>query len=675
MVNHVPSVAPPGARCQLPRPRCLPLATLLLILTLIALPRPSAAEIEISEEEVMAFIEIVTSETNEALIVEMLRDRAVKAELVGLGETLSSIPYTDWTGAATSYYEGDPVGAQRWSLSGLGKAMAAKATSAGAAFVLGTGSTAAAPIAAGILASVLTEMVIDHYYRAKDLREAKHRDERLGFYEMMLSEFKQQARQQQDQVYSRLREMLVEGPMRMQWAQAVFDDHRAMLNQSQESYRSQYHRVEASVRARYAHMPREGLLLSGTQEDYVDFLIQAEQSYYYRHYSFLQSLRDEMDDLFPELSRSDPVRVSIKALGEPVRFHRGDTFTYVTIEADKHMHWQIAGRVQFADYRDDLKDRLLSVELHTLDYEDLLRTGIYYHEWQVKEDVHAGGLSHFADTLTDTWMMWPTEGEVHVTVKLYLVTDRSVSVHNGHVNDYDAVDKVLLSEDSATITFEEQEGSYASAGARLQLPYTYAVTGAPETSDEQLATAHFEFDSEDDRTLWDGHGLITGTFRWPDERCAFTVADDGLSLAHIEFTTVRDYGNATVQLHFAFRDIPLRYKADLGPHVGHIALFWAKGSDLMARAVSYSAENRYEQTHWDPELRESVTTVVLSTLKDVAWPDGYIVVQLNTYTLADLREKVQRGELSQVEVDEIEQSLDRAARESAELFAEDEGGH
>ncbi len=621
-----------------------------------------------SEDEVREFIEMVNNESTEAVGGEIL-GQALGAGFTGIKEMLSSIAYSDWTGAATAYAEGDPAGAQRWFLSGLAKAVAAKAAATGATVVLGAGT---APVAAGVIAAVLTQVVIDRYYMAKDLHEAEHRTERLAFYQRMLSEFERQSRQQQDLVYALLQELLAEDPPRYGPAKAVFDDHRELLQRSQEPYRLRHQNAESSVRTRYANMPREGWLTSGIQEDYLEFLIQAERTHYYRHFSYLSSLIDEMDKLFPELSRSDPVRVAIHAPQDAVRVPTGDLYATIDAHATMHLHWLISSRSPWENYSEDLQARLLSSGLHSVNYEEMFHNGVYYHEWLVADLVYPGGLSSYGDPLSTGWYMEPSDHEVEVTCRLYLVTDKSVSL-SAEITDHDRLAKVLLSEDTVSITFVESQGGYASVGAKLHLPYSYEATENGVLVEQNTSTARFEFDVED-RTLWNQTRFaLTGTSRWPDEHYSLTVSEDGMALSHLEFSTFRDYGDSTLQMQFSFRNIPLRYKADLGPHAGHLAVFWAKGEDLRSHSVVHSTSARFERTTRDASSGESVLSVILSELKEVSWLEGYVLVQLATHTLAELNTKANDGDLSQAEIDEIEDRLRQASHQIWTLFAEDQG--
>jgi hypothetical protein len=624
-----------------------------------------------SEDEILQFIELVSDESKEAVGGEML-GHALSAGFTGLDEMLSSIPYSDWTGAATAYSEGDPVGAQRWFLSGLAKAVAAKAAATGTTVALGVGSATAAPVAAGVIAAVLTQVVIDRYYIAKDLREEENRAERLAFYQRMFSEFEQQTRQQQDHVYSRLRELLTEDPPRIERAKALFDDHRELLERSQEPYRSKHRSVETSVRTRYANMPREGWLISGIQEDSLDFLIQTEKSYYYRQYSLLASLITEMDQLFPELSRSDPVRVAIQTPQDTVLVPAGDVYAVLDAQATMHLHWLISLRSPWENYSEDLQGRLLSAGLHAHNYEEMFRTGVYYYEWVADDTIHPGGLARFGEPLTTGWYMEPSDHEVEITCKLYLVTDRSVAV-SADIADPARLAKVLLSEDTVSITFEEAQGGYASMRGKLDLPYTYVATESGMVVEEDSGTARFEFEAED-RSLWSQTRFaLTGTFRWPEDHCSLTVSDDGLFLSHLVFSTTRSSGSSTVQMHFSFRDVPLMYKADMGPHAGIRAAFWAKGDALKSCAVDHDVTARFEKETQDTSSGSSGSSVVISELRDVLWSEGYVMIQLSTYTEAEVREKAASGDLSQAEIEELEDRMNQIPRQIWELFAEDEG--
>lgn len=354
-MNHSRSLSISSKRKVRLWPHWRVMLCLLGALALVTLPHTAYAEP--SEEAVLVFLETV-----EGLGGEALRRKAVEAGFDGLGEMISSIPVTDLTGAATAYYEGDAAGTRRWLHSGLAKAIASKAASAGTTVVLGAGATAAAPISAGILAAVMADLAVGHLYTGIDLHEADLRERHRERSRESLSDFQRHWRSIQDQQYAHMSWLLerehIEGA---QWA---FNEHRASLSSWIDWAETRYYEVEVQeYRDTTGTLLGRGLarvtpIVFGNE--FMEFLAAESRSAYYRRHVYLRALRDEWDRLFPELSPFEeagtPSPVSADYPKTVEYRHPYEGHTLVTLE------YAVRGAT-ITDVQRDTDGHILKVEL------------------------------------------------------------------------------------------------------------------------------------------------------------------------------------------------------------------------------------------------------------------------------------------------------------------------
>jgi hypothetical protein len=219
----------------------------------------------------------------------------------------------------------------------------------------------------------------------------------------------------------------------------------------------------------------------------------------------------------------------------------------------------------------------------------------------------------------------------------------------------------------------EKSAGYPAVWSRMSVPCKYRISGSLTNSGDFDSDFELEFNSED--VAWTGHCVtVAGRVPARGERCTVEVGKDAVSLALVEFTSGREAPGTKTSNRFAFKDLPRRYTVDLGPKVGQVFMYWAKGQDLAALAVARESIGRYEATERDPESGKPVPVVVDSRLVGVNWSGAEVLVMLGTTTMKELRERVQRGEITPEDQGEIERRYQQQVEDALAKFKADTGG-
>ncbi|WP_028572550.1 hypothetical protein [Desulfonatronum lacustre] len=427
--------------------------------------------------------EVMTMETAEGILKEALNRKLIDMGIENAGPKIALIPATDIGGAAGAYIEGDFDGLERWMKTIVAKTLVA----AGTGIAVGTGTVAATPVVVGIVTATVTQIAIDRYYFLQDLEEVEKRRKMAEYYQKSLTEF-QISEMNFYEKYLQDIQAEIDGKD-MYFALAKYKDYMDHLQLIHDHLQTDYNTVEERLRARLEEYPQAGIFLPGMTESHKTFRISSEKSHIYKKTMFIKSLMEKAKRSFPQFAKNDPVRVSINDPEDGKVTGPDDCSSFShNFQAKIDLHRQISQEFgtnaaqYFEHYEDDLKERLLSNDIHGFlsrklsnnTYENVLRNSYYYYECQI--DGTAEGSSHngvvrMGDMIDFGWYMDPKNKDQHnISIKLYLVTDESVDRSILWNSDaWSGMKKTLISEDSINITVdckEMKEKSYVTSRHR-----------------------------------------------------------------------------------------------------------------------------------------------------------------------------------------------------------------